>query len=65
MSIISLLVILIVIGIILWAITTYLPMPRAIKNIILIVGIAIALLYVLSAFGLIDSLRDIRVPRIR
>jgi hypothetical protein len=64
MSVVSLLVILIVIGVIIWAINAYLPMDAGIKKLISIVGIVIAVLYVLYAFGIIGSLKTLTVPHL-
>lgn len=65
MSLISLLILLVVIGVVLWAIITYIPMPQAIKSIILVVGIIVALYYVLSAFGILGHLQSVQVPTVR
>ncbi len=65
MSIISLLVALIVIGVVIWAVTTFIPMDGNIKMIIRVVGVVIALLIVLNAFGIIGSLSSIKVPTVK
>ena len=65
MTIINLFLVLVIIGVVLWAITTFIPMPQAIKNLILIVGVIIAVIYVLSAFGIISGLSGMRVPTIK
>lgn len=64
MSFISLVIVLAVIGVIAWAITTFIPMPGNIKMLIIVVSGIIALLYVLSAFGLIDTW-SIRIPTVK
>lgn len=64
MSVISLLVVLIVIGVIIWAVTTFIPMDANIKMLIRVVGVIIALLYILNAFGVIGSMSGMRVPKI-
>ena len=56
MSIIGLFVVLRVIGVLLWAVTTYIPMADPIRKLIIIVGVLLAVLYVLSAFGVLGSL---------
>ncbi len=61
MSLVGLLIALVVIGVILYVLTTYLPMPAVIKNLIIGVGVIVALLLVLQAFGVIGSLGSIRV----
>lgn len=65
MTLLSLLLVLIVIGVVLWAVITYIPMPPAIKNIILVVGVIVAIIYVLSAFGVISGITNIKVPSVK
>jgi hypothetical protein len=61
MSLIQLLIVLIVLGVGLWLINTYVPMSSSIKSIINIVVVIVAVLYVLSAFGIIGSFSRIRI----
>jgi len=65
MSLLSLLLTLIVIGVLLWAITTYIPMDPGIKRLIQIVGIICAVVYILVAFGVMGHIGDVRVPQVR
>jgi hypothetical protein len=52
MDLISIIVGLIVIGIVLWLVNTYIPMDPRIKQILNIVVIIVVILWVFSAFGL-------------
>jgi len=61
MSLISLLLILVVVGVILWLINTYIPMDRKIKNILNVVVVIVVVLWLLKAFGLLDSLGNVRI----
>ena len=61
MSLITIVIVLIVVGVLLWLINTYLPMDRKIKNILNIVVVVFVILWLLQAFGLIGSLSNIRV----
>jgi hypothetical protein len=61
MSLITLVIVLVVFGVILWAINTYIPMDATIKKILNGVVVLAAILFVLSAFGVLDSLSGIRV----
>jgi len=63
MSLISLCVVLIVIGVLLWLVNTYLPMDPKIKNILNIVVVVAVVLWVLSLF--VGPIGDIRVGRVR
>ena len=62
---ISLLIFIAIIGLLVWALVTYVPMPQGFKTCITIVGILFVVLLILSAFGLLDGIRDVSVPRIR
>ena len=65
MSLISLVLTLVVVGVLLWLLNTYIPMQGTIKKIINIVVVICVVLWVLSAFGVIGHSGDIRVPQIR
>ena len=64
MSIISLIVILVVIGVILWLVNTYIPMDPKIKQILNVVVVICVILWLLSVFG-VFSMNLGNVPRIR
>ena len=61
MSLISLVIVLIVVGVLLWAANTYIPMDNKIKTIMNIVVVIAVVLWVLSAFGVLGSLDTIRI----
>jgi len=65
MSLISLVVTLIVVGVLLWLINTYTPMDAKIKNILNIVVVIVVVLWLLSAFGILGHGGDIKVPQVR
>ena len=60
MTLISILVVLIVVGIILWLISM-IPMDGTIKTIIRVLVIIVVVLWLLQAFGLLSGLGSIRV----
>lgn len=64
MSLISLVITLIVIGVLLWLINTYIPMDGKIKKIINIVVVVAVILWLLSAFGILGHSGDIHIPRV-
>jgi hypothetical protein len=64
MSLITLVITLIVIGVLLWLINTYIPMDGKIKKIINIVVVVSVVLWLLSAFGILGHSGDIHVPRV-
>lgn len=61
MSLVSLILILIVVGVVLWLINTYIPMDSKIKSILNAVVVIAVVLWLLQVFGLIGSLTNIRV----
>ena len=61
MPLIQLVIVLVVLGVILWAINTYIPMNATIKKILNVVVILAAVLYVLTAFGMLGSLSGLRI----
>jgi len=65
MSLISLIVTLIVVGVLLWLVNTYIPMDRKIKQILNVVVVIIVVLWLLSAFGILNLGSNIQVPQVQ
>lgn len=65
MSLISLVIVLIVVGILLWLVNAYIPMDAKIKNILNIVVVIAVVLWLLNVFGVFGAIHDVTVPRIR
>lgn len=63
MSLVSLLITLVIVGILLWLVNTYIPMDGKIKTILNVVVVIIVILWLLSAFGVLDSLSNIHTGR--
>ena len=63
MSLINLVIVLLVVGVLLWVVNTYIPMDRKIKNIVNIVVVIVVVLWLLQVFGVLGSLDSIRVGR--
>jgi len=63
MPLIQLVVILIVVGVLLWLVNSYIPMDRKIKQILNIVVVIAVVLWLLNVFGLFSSLSNIHVGR--
>lgn len=63
MSLVSLVITLIVVGVLLWLINNYIPMDAKIKGILNIVVVIAVVLWLLNLLGLSDSLRGIRVGK--
>ena len=63
MSLLTVVVSLIVVGVLLWAVNTYIPMDGKIKSIINIVVVIAMVVWLLNAFGVLNAV-DIRLPRV-
>ena len=61
MTLIQLVVVLVVFGVVLWAINKYIPMEATIKKILNVVVILVAVLFILGAFGILGSMQAVRV----
>lgn len=61
MPLINVVIVLVVVGVALWAINTFIPMAKPVKTILNVVVVVVLCLWLLQAFGLIDSIRGIRV----
>jgi hypothetical protein len=52
---------LIVVGVILWLINTYVPMDGKIKSILNVVVLIVVVLWLLQSFGILDDIKGIRI----
>jgi hypothetical protein len=65
MTLVSIVVVLIVVGLILWLINTYIPMAGAIKSLLNVVVFVVVLIWLLQAFGLIGPITGVRMPNLK
>jgi len=63
MSLITVVAILIVVGVLLWLVNTYIPMQATIKQILNAVVVIAVVLWLLQMTGALATLRDIRIGR--
>jgi hypothetical protein len=63
MPLIQLVIVLVVVGVILWAINSYIPMQPTIKKILNAVVVIVVVLWLLSVFGVIGNLSTIHIGR--
>ncbi len=61
MSLINLVITLIVVGVLLWAVNTYIPMDAKIKKILNVIVVLVVVLWLLQPFGILGSLSNIRI----
>lgn len=65
MSLLGLVLVLIVVGVLLWAANTYLPMDPKIRLIMNVVVVIAVIVFCLGAFGLLHYADTVRVPQVR
>ena len=65
MPLMSLVLTLIVVGVLLWLVNTYIPMDGKIKKILNAVVVICVVVWLLYAFGILGRGGDIRVPQVR
>lgn len=63
MPLINLIIVLIVVGVLLWLVNTYIPMDRKIKSILNVVVVIAVVIWLLQAFGVLGALDGVRIGR--
>ena len=61
MSLISVVVVLVVVGVILWLVNNYIPMDSKIKTVLNVVVFIVVCIWLLQAFGIIGNINDVRI----
>jgi hypothetical protein len=61
MSLVTLVITLIVVGVLLWLVNTYIPMDAKIKKIINVVVVIVVILWLLRVFGVWGNIENISV----
>lgn len=61
----SLVITLIIVGVLLWVVNSYIPLDAKIKNILNVVVVVCVIVFVLNAFGLFNHAHDVPVPQVR
>jgi hypothetical protein len=61
MSLLTIIVVIVVVGVLLWALNSFVPMDSKIRSILNLVVVVLLILWLLQAFGLINTLRGVRV----
>ena len=61
MSLVSIVLTLVVVGVLLWLINNYIPMDGKIKSIVNVLVVVVVAIWVLQAVGLMGSVNDIRL----
>lgn len=61
MPLLTILLVIIVVGVLLWLINSFIPMDSKIKSILNVVVVIILIVWLLKAFGIFSSLMDIHI----
>ncbi|HEY2484598.1 MAG TPA: Thivi_2564 family membrane protein [Candidatus Binataceae bacterium] len=65
MTLVDIVVILVIAGLLMWLINTYIPMAAAIKSLLNIVVFVVLLIWVLQSLGIIGEVAGIRIPPLK
>ncbi|MFZ0660639.1 MAG: Thivi_2564 family membrane protein [Candidatus Binataceae bacterium] len=65
MTLVSIVVVLVVIGLVMWLINTYIPMAAGIKSLLNIVVFIVVVVWLLQGFGLIGNIPGVHMPPLR
>ncbi|MCM0080247.1 hypothetical protein L4X63_01460 [Geomonas sp. Red32] len=63
MPLIQVILVLIVVGVLLWLVNTYIPMAASIKSILNAVVVIVVVLWLLNVFGILHTITRLRVGR--
>lgn len=61
MPLINVFIVLIVVGVLLWLINTYIPMDKKIKNILNAVAVIAVIFWLMNVFGFLDILKSVKI----
>ncbi len=61
MSLLTIIVTIVIVGVILWAINTFIPMDGKIRSILNVVVVILLIVWLLQAFGVLGSLGRLRI----
>jgi hypothetical protein len=61
MSLLTIILVIVVVGVLLWAVNSFIPMDSKIKSILNIVVVIALIFWLLQAFGILGSLSSVRV----
>jgi hypothetical protein len=64
-TLVNIVVVLVVVGLMMWLINTYIPMAGGIKSLLNVVVFIVVLVWLLQGFGLIGNIRGVHFPALR
>jgi hypothetical protein len=64
MTLVHIAVVLIVVGVVMWLINTYIPMMGAMKSLLNLVVVVVVVIWLLQVFGIIGPIAGVTIPRL-
>jgi 1-acyl-sn-glycerol-3-phosphate acyltransferase len=61
MPILTIIIVVLVVGVLLWLVNSYIPMQKTIKGILNAIVVIILVIWLLKVFGVLDSLQNVKI----
>jgi Na+-translocating ferredoxin:NAD+ oxidoreductase RnfA subunit len=65
MSLVDIVLVLVIAGLVMWLINTYIPMAAGIKSLLNIVVFVVVAVWVLQGFGIVGNISRVHIPSLR
>jgi hypothetical protein len=65
MTLVSIVVVLVVVGLVMWLINTYIPLAAAIQSVLNVVVFIVVAIWLLQGFGIIGNIPGVHIPALR
>jgi hypothetical protein len=65
MTLMNITVVLVVVGVILWLVNTYIPMAGGMKSLLNVVAFVVVLVWLLQGFGVMGPIAGLHIPALR
>jgi hypothetical protein len=65
MTLVNIAVVLVIVGVILWLVNTYIPMAGSIKSLLNVAVFVVMLVWLLQGFGVIGAIPGVHIPALR
>ena len=65
MTLVSIVLVLVVVGLVMWLINTYIPMAAGIKRVLNIVVCLVMVVWLLQGLGLVGNIPGVRIPALK
>jgi hypothetical protein len=64
-TLVGIVVVLVVVGLVMWLINSYIPMAASIKSLLNVVVFLVVVVWLLQEFGLIGNIPGVHIPSLR